>query len=503
MIAKRGVLIGWCVALLCSALFLYTREQRFPVEFHADESPKAVQVIEHRPTYRQPLLLITATELVSRIEHHATVRQVVFTGRSVSAAFGAGAVVLLSLFAYFAFLESFLAAVAVGVAALCCPQLLLLAHYMKEDTALVFGGAAFVLAGLWHERERTARSALLLAISTAVLASSKYVGLLSIPVAYWLAAAVRTNGKAHMWRLFTLTLIIAWCAINYLVILDPLRFFSNLGTEAAHPVAGHHGLADSILVFSPIWRMLAAQASPLILASAAIYVVVALARWRRLSRATVLFVLGPLVYLVLLSLSRFVLDRHVLPVTLAAYVFAGFAVVEVAMLLRGAARRWAATMLACAVILTISVAPIEAIYRELKNDTRLQLRAWLRNNLPSSAVIAQDRPAHLNVADPEFLATYGSLSQRVLTPRDLFVTDLGSLAELRKQGVTHIVTCDEAYSRIFSDHVLSAVARDEYHLRRARYEGIFSSGKLLFEARPRRPIGGSTSPVVRVYSISG
>ena len=82
------------------------------------------------------------------------------------------------------------------------------------------------------------------------------------------------------------------------------------------------------------------------------------------------------------------------------------------------------------------------------------------------------------------------------------MTDLGSLADLRKQGVTHVVTCDEAYARLFSEHVISAAERDEFHRRRARYEEIFSSGKLLFEAKPERPIGGSTSPVVRVYEIS-
>lgn len=503
MTAKRGLVIGWCVVLFCVALFSYTRHNSFPVEFHADEAPKATQVLQNRPTYRQPLLLIATTELVSRfLNETRSVRQIVFTGRVVSAVFAAGAVTLISLLGYAVFGQSIAAAVAVGVAALSCPQLLLLAHYMKEDTALVFAGAAFVLALWYHERRPTKASSALVGTATALLASAKYIGLLAVPLAYWLTlVSGRKRAGAH--RTFLIALIASWAVINYLVIVNPARFFSNLATEAAHPVAGHHGLADPVLLASPVWRMLLAQVNPAILAIAVTYMVACAVLWRRISQAMAVFLIGSLAYLILLSLSRFVLDRHLLPVTLAAYAMSGFGIAAIATLFRQALLRWTITAALLALVLVSSVTPAAAIYHELKNETRLQLRAWIRGNLPPAAVIAQDRPTHLNIADPEFLATYGQLPQRILTPRDLFVTDLGSVAELRAQGVTHVVTCDEAYSRLFTDRVISAGERDEYRIRRARYEEIFSSGKLLFEAKPQRPIGGSTSPVVRVYAISG
>ncbi|MFL6537850.1 MAG: hypothetical protein ACJ8JD_06680, partial [Chthoniobacterales bacterium] len=196
MISQRGLLIAWCVVLFCTGLFLYTRHNTFPPEFHADEPPKATQVIERRPTYRQPLLLITATEFVSRVLNETrSIRQIVFTGRDISAVFAATAILFISLFGYVTFGGSLPAAVAAGVGALSCPQLLLLAHYMKEDTALVFGGAAFVLA-LWHNgREGTRRSAALLGIATGVLASAKYIGLLAIPLVYWLHSTDREMRK--------------------------------------------------------------------------------------------------------------------------------------------------------------------------------------------------------------------------------------------------------------------------------------------------------------------
>lgn len=503
MTSQRALLIGWCIGLFLTSLFLYTRHNTFPVEFHADEPPKAAQVMERRPTYRQPLLLITMTDFVSRLLNKTqSIRQIVLTGRVISAIFAAAAVSLIALFAYVVFAGRVHAAVAVGLAALSCPQLLLLSHYMKEDTALVFAGVGFLLAVWYNERQGTKRSAALLGIATALVASAKYVGLLAVPLAYWFNAMKGGRHTPGLRRTFVVALIATWCAINYLVLVDPLRFFSNLATEAAHPVAGHHGLANPILFSSPVWQMLAGQANFAILMAAFIYLVVSLARWRRLSRARQLFLVGPAVYLILLSLSRFVLDRHLLPVTVAAYTMAGFAIAELAGMLKRVDLRWVGTAVLSAVVIMTSIPSARAIYHELNDETRLRVRTWIRNNLSQSAVIAQDRPTHLNITDRQFLAAYGPLPQRILTPRDLFVTDLGSIADLRNQGVTHIVTCDEAYSRIFSEHVISAPEREEYHLRRARYEEIFSSCKLVFEAKPELPIGGSTSPVVGVYAIS-
>lgn len=504
MTANRSVLVGWCVVLFLGGLFFYTRHNTFPVQFHADEVPKATQVLENRPTYRQPLLLITTTEVLSRLLNEPrSVRQIVFTGRIVSALFAAGAVTLISLLGYAVFGGSIAAAVAVGIAASACPQLLLLAHYMKEDTALVFAGAAFVLALGYHERRPTNRSTAVVAVATSLVASAKYVGLLALPLACWLTLVRGAPRPTGARRAFVIALAASWCVINYLVLVNPLRFVSNLGTEAAHPIAGHHGLADPILLSSPVWQMLVAQVNPFVLTAAVVYQLMCIVRWRQLSAATAVLVIGPLVYLVLLSLSRFVLDRHLLPVSLAAYALSGFAIAQAATFFKRAEPRWIVSIALAGLVLLSSVTPARVIFHELKSETRLKVREWIRANLPASAILAQDRPTHLNIADPEFLARYGTLPQAILTPRDLFVTDLGSLADLRAEGVTHVVTCDEAYSRLFTDRVISAAERDEYRIRRARYEEIFSSGKLLFEAKPQRPIGGSTSPIVRVYAISG
>ncbi len=498
------VLLGlWCILLFAIGAFFYTRQNTFPIEFHPDEAPKAIQAIQARPTYRQPLLLTTTTAIATRLTARtASVQQAVFTGRDVSAVFAAGTLVLLSLFGYAIHRRSLRAAVIVGVAALSCPQLLLLAHYMKEDTALVFAVAAFLLAVWFDEQRATRRSAVLLGTTAAMVASAKYIGLAAIPVGYWLVVTRPSSDKSRRTRALVLSAAVCWCAINYLVIANPLRFVASLSAEVAHPVAGHHGLANAMLIASPIWKMLATQINPFVAAAAVGFLVFCTHKRRRLPRALVLFTVGSVTYLLLLSASRFVLDRHLLPVTLATYTMAGLAAVEITNRIKAAGARWISTVVFCAALVVSALSPARAILHELENETRVQLRTWIRNNLPAAAVIAQDRPAHLDAADARFPVGQEHLPQKLLTPREFFVTDLGSLDELKAQGVTHVVTCDEAYSRLFTDQPTSAEGRADYDRRRARYQEIFSSATLLFEAKPARPIGGNTSPDVRVYAIS-
>ncbi|MFL6583890.1 MAG: ArnT family glycosyltransferase [Chthoniobacterales bacterium] len=498
-----AALSGWCVVLFVAAMFFYTRDNHLPVELHADEVPKAAQFLDGHLSYRQPLLLVTATDLVMRLSRQVpAVQEMVLTGRVVSAAFAAGTVVLLSLLAYTSYRSDLRAATVVGAAVLACPQLLLLAHYFKEDTALVFTAAAYLLAVWFYDCRPGQGGAVLLGVTAALAVSAKYVGFVAVPVTYWLLRARPAPEKdARSLRAFTIALVFCWLAINYRVLLHPWRFLVGIGFEVGHPLAGHRGLIDGILLSSPLWEMLAANISPLIVVLAAIYFIVALHSYRQLPRATFLLVYGAPVYLFLLSLSRFLLDRHLLPLTVAIYVMAGLAVVELTRFLRTPAARSAATLVMFVALVGTAIPLDRAIFHELENETRVQLRAWIRDNLPPGAVIAQDRPAHLD-ASGFGLHFAPVIAQKLLTPSDFFVTDLGSIAELRAKGVTHVVTCDEAYGRLFTRHPVNTTVRESYRRRRAGYEEIFSSGTLLFEAKPARAVGGGLSPIVRVYAVS-
>ena len=89
----------WAFALFVATLVLHTRHNTFPFYYHPDEPGKVEQVLGMRPwNFHHPMLLLSTTKLIASSAR--TEQTVVETGRWVSAAFTAGAVVALSLLGY-------------------------------------------------------------------------------------------------------------------------------------------------------------------------------------------------------------------------------------------------------------------------------------------------------------------------------------------------------------------------------------------------------------------
>src|SRR3954465_9120750 len=85
----RPWLIGAILFLtFCSTLFLYTRANRLPYQYHPDEPEKTAQVYRNYRNFRHPQLLLTMTEAAMQIagtprEPQATAQ----VGRNVAATF--------------------------------------------------------------------------------------------------------------------------------------------------------------------------------------------------------------------------------------------------------------------------------------------------------------------------------------------------------------------------------------------------------------------------------
>ena len=176
---------SWFLAAVffLAGVLLYNRNNDFPCFYHPDEPAKAQQLIKGRFNFHHPLLLLQATRVATWISHpRLTPQPVTETGRMVSAIFAAGAVACFVLLA--AHLYGTLAAACVGALLLANSQLYELAHYLKEDTALAFGIAAFFLAltRCWL-RPSMARFAVLGAAGALAL-SGKYAGALVVPLAF-------------------------------------------------------------------------------------------------------------------------------------------------------------------------------------------------------------------------------------------------------------------------------------------------------------------------------
>ena len=145
-------LVAWALVLFAAGLALDTRHHGFPFFYHPDESAKVDQILTGEWNFHHPMLLLgTTAAVVKTLGVTRSDQPVVEAGRWTSAAFIAGAVVALALLAYA--WRGWTASLATGGALLLQHQLFELAHYLKEDSALLLGVAlSFLLSyAFWQK----------------------------------------------------------------------------------------------------------------------------------------------------------------------------------------------------------------------------------------------------------------------------------------------------------------------------------------------------------------
>lgn len=176
---RLALTLLWSGLLWILLAGLYSRGLNFPFWYHWDEESKALQVIDGTRNLNHPQLLLNTTTLVERLVRPGSqdVQHVTILGRLVSVGFAAGAVVLLAQTAtgMFGPWAGALTALLVGLH----PRVFILAHFFKEDTALMFGWAAVLRAALLVRQHPTRRTALLLGIAAGLAVSGKYIGIIA------------------------------------------------------------------------------------------------------------------------------------------------------------------------------------------------------------------------------------------------------------------------------------------------------------------------------------
>jgi hypothetical protein len=164
-------LILWSLALFVATLFLDTRHNDFPYFYHPDEPTKVDQVMTSEWNYHHPMLLLTVTKVavdLFRVPMHE--QAIVETGRWVSATFTGVAIIAFALLAFV--WRGWTASLAVGLTLLLHHQLFELAHYMKEDPALLMGLALTFLVAYAYWSAPSCWRALLLGVSVAFASPS-------------------------------------------------------------------------------------------------------------------------------------------------------------------------------------------------------------------------------------------------------------------------------------------------------------------------------------------
>jgi dolichyl-phosphate-mannose-protein mannosyltransferase len=483
---------------------LHTRHQQFPFFRHPDEPGKVEQVLKGDWNFHHPMLLLTASKVAVQI--FAVPRQeqqIVEAGRSVSAAFTALAVVAFSLLAYL--WRGWLAALTTGVVLSLHHQLYELSHYMKEDSALLMGVAFTLLAATWFARRPTSWKAALLGGACALAISGKYVGVVMLAVAVPMLWRARDVNRVRRIGIFCMALVAVFAAVNLPLIANTTTFGKSLAREMDYVVYGQRGMTRNV-PHTQYWNVFLDNTTP------AIWLLLLLflgTRWRQRHEVTAsewAVVAFPFLYAVALSFSPKSNDRYFLPGTALFAFLAVLGIEDAAALVGRRAPQRAVVVVLALMLIALQVTGWSRTQPgcwqydlAFQHDDSEELVTWIGAELPPDAVLATDNRVGLPDARKKKYRTRAApLPQRILGDR--FVADLGSLAELRGQGVTHVIVSESDYGRFFLESLRPQEAEEtNFRRRKAFYEELFREGKRLW-ARPRGTVI-YLHPGIEVYWI--
>jgi len=492
-------LVLWSLALFTTALLLNTRSNTFPYFYHPDESEKAAQLLTGNWNFHHPMLMLSTTKLAVDAGHVPLREQsVVEIGRWISAVFAAAAIVALSLLAYA--WRGWLPGIGCGLALLLHHQVFELSHYLKEDTALLFGVAfTFLIAHLYWQRPSTGW-AIALGVASGCAISGKYIGAFVLMVAFPLLWRSANPGRGAQAGWMIVALLATLLFINLPMIENRHAFSLSFHREmdrAVHGQGATHSVPHALY-----WNVFRDNSTPVIWVFLAAFL---FGRWRERRSVTLaewLIIAFPFVYTLVLSFSPKTNDRYFLPATGVLMVLAACGTRDAARLVgRWIPMRWALPVLVCALV--ASQWPKWQRYDEaFAIDDNRALIDWIRQHpekIPPDAIIAKDSRVQLPGADSaRVLSQFGPLTQTVLAKK--YAADLGTIRELRKFGVTHIAVSESDYGNFFlAGHRPKKEDEDNFDRRKSFYKKLLHEGDLLFN-RERGTVL-YLHPGLRLYKI--
>jgi type II secretory pathway component PulM len=493
----------WAVALFAATFALNTRHNDFPFHYHPDEPGKVEQIRDGKWNFHHPMLLLSTTKLVANVTGAPLQEQaLVELGRSVSAAFTALSVVALSLLAYA--WRGWLGSILGGLALMLHHQLYELSHYMKEDSALLAGLSVSFLASFMYVQRASLPRAFALGAACALALSGKYVGAVAMAIAVpALMQAPHAAGKRlpHL-GVALIGFLVVIAAVNWPVFASIDTFNASFRREV-HLVATGQGELTRRVPHALYWNVFVDNTTPVIWLLLGAFL---MERWTHrngMSLVEKLLVIFPFAFAIALSFSPKENDRYFLPVTAMLTLFAAMGVEDAPRLMARFpeflgwrhSERWleprARTiriLLAVILLLALQVTgwwPSKPGWMQydqaFQHDDQAALLAWMREELPATAVIAAD--ARVGLPDPErkkHAARAAAIPQKLLVSK--LAADLGTVQELRAKGVTHVAVSESSFGRFFrGDLRAKENAGEKFAAGRAFYEELFREGKRVFE----------------------
>jgi 4-amino-4-deoxy-L-arabinose transferase-like glycosyltransferase len=446
--------------------------------YHNDEPTKVIQILDGVWNLRHPPLMLGLVDMLSKLAGWTDAQQVAVCGRLLSAVSVGIAVACCMLIA--ALRAGTMAGLGTGVILLFQPYLFEIGHYFKEDSVFLAGLMAALLAMFCCEQSRGRWPEVFLAVALALTVSAKYIGWCLLPP---LLLFCRLNRKkyagraAHywLWPLAVSALLIL--ALNAPLLANWHGFREALGDEIYRLEKGDYGMNAAHSMAFNYLALLAIQVPPPLLSGYLFYLCYRLARYRSTGPAEWIFLGLPLLALALLALTEKYSERYVLPLLVLTYTAGFYGVLAAAGELLKERQRILPLKAALAVLMAASSCVFtfgnwSKIYRGFQHDSRAELTAWIRGNLPADAMIAEDSYAKINPYD---------LQERVLI-NNFFVADIGSIEELKRMGVTHVIISYDVYHRFVDGSVKPPPnQRDDFQRRKLFYETARKERKVLWQ----------------------
>jgi len=491
-------LIG--IAFLCvMALWLFTRENAFPYFYHPDEPDKVDQVITEDWNFHHPLLMLGTAELVKKALHLPDQEQrIVIMGRWVSASFEVGAVLA---FALLGWAVRGPAGSMVGALLATQHQVFELAHYLKEDTALLFAIGVAFLAIHFYWRRRDGLAAALAGGACGLCLSAKYLGaVMLVPALVIFIASQRRHGRraAHCLLLVGGYVFVA-VAVNWPMLLRFASFRHSLARETALVADPNTGFSGQVPIFEYV-RMFVVNTNPVVWV---LLIAEIVAHWlarRERDAFDWLMLAFPFAFTLLLSCSTKTNDRYFLPVTAGCYYLAALGALDLPRLLglRGTRQVAVATAM-LAGIFVWNLADTWTYLNAFAHDDRAMLLDAIRAQVPADATIAAEEQAELPNPDrPKRLVIQPLLAQKVM--RVQLAAELGDTpGALAAKGIDYIVISESDYGRFFRK--AAAHLKPDMMRKKEFYETLFS------EAAPMTSFPRGTvlylHPGLRLYALKG
>jgi Dolichyl-phosphate-mannose-protein mannosyltransferase len=477
-----------CVLAWPVLLFAYTWMNAFPSAWHWDEPSKVQQILTDDWNFNHPQLLLTATRVVLWLfDRTPSAQGVLLAGRFCSAAFTAASVVVLALLAkkLSGNLAGWCALLWIGSGAFTFG----LAHYFKEDTALIFGLSVFAFFLTRFEESPIATHAVFLGIGAGLAASGKYIGLAVLPLALigaFLLARKVGSGSVRLTVIVAVSSLATFALVNLSGLTHLFAFSGAMKREFLHVLTEHGGFISPIT--DPVLVAQVLTCANLALLGLLAFIVL---RRNELRRRFVLaaLILLPLLFLALAQLSVIKLERYTLPTIVFVQCLGACGIAGLAATGSAALRIAAAAVFLIG--LAMNVSQFATTIDTMRHGSRTDVAAWIRSHVPANSTIAESPTVELN-ADS---VPYPKLPQTFVP--------IGSFDQMRAQGVQYLVVSDRSYDRFLSGNLRLAagLSGEQAAKQTADFTRVLANSRRLIDEPSAGLNGLYFSPRLTVYEF--